>query len=140
LPAGLNAAVSLLLHDPGESEWIYLNGKLVAENVSHSPTGHEFRLAPGLLRTVTNVLAIIATPREGRNRGDGGQNNGSPAVVKIVTPPGEWKRSVFNGLAQVIVQSSRDPGEIKLTAHAEHLSPATVTLRSQAADPQPYVP
>jgi beta-galactosidase len=140
LPAGPNATVSLLVHDLGESEWVYLNGKMVAENVQRSPTGHEFKLAPDLFRTDTNVLAIIATPREERNRGEGNRNAGSPAVVKIVTPPGEWKRSVFNGLAQVIVQSSRKSGEIKLTARAEHLSPATVALRSQAVDPQPSVP
>ena len=30
--------------------------------------------------------------------------------------PCEWKRSVFNRLAQVIVQFTREPGEIKLTA------------------------
>ena len=140
LPAAPNTTVSLLVRDPGESEWIYLNGKLVADNVPHSSTGHEFKLTPELLRTGTNVLAIIATPRQERNRGEGNRNAGSPVVVKIVTPPGEWKRSVFNGLAQVIVQSSKEPGEIKLTARADHLSPATVTLQSQPVDQQPSVP
>jgi len=140
LPASPNAAVSLLVRDLGESEWVYLNGKLVAENVPPSPTGHEFRLAPGQLRTDTNVLAIIATPREGRGRSEGNRTAGSPAVVKMVKPPGEWKRSVFNGLAQVIVQSSRDPGEIKLTARAKSLSPGTVTLQAQLVEPQPLVP
>jgi beta-galactosidase len=139
-PAGPNATVSLLLHDLGENEWVYLNGKSVVENVPHSPTGHEFRLAPDLLRTGTNVLAIIATPREGRGQGEGNRTAGSPVAVKVVTPPGEWKRCVFNGLAQVIVQSSKEPGEIKLTASTEHLSPATVTLQSQAAKAQPFVP
>jgi beta-galactosidase len=140
LSPGSNTVVSLLLRDLGESEWIYLNGKPVAENVPRNPAGHEFRLVPGWLRTGTNVLAIIATPREGRGRGDGGRNNDSPAVVKVVTPPGDWRRSVFNGLAQVIVQSSRAPGEIKLTAQAKNLSPVTVTLQSRAVDPPPSVP
>ncbi len=140
LTAAPNTTVSLLIHNLGESEWIYLNGKLLAENVLHNPTGHEFKLTPDLLRTGTNVVAIIATPRQERNRGEGNRDAGSPAVIKIVTPPGEWKRSVFNGLAQVIVQSTKEPGEIKLTARADHLSPATVTLQSQAVAPQPSVP
>jgi len=32
---------------------------------------------------------------------------------KPVVP--QWQRSVFNGLAQIIVKSSKKPGEIKLT-------------------------
>jgi beta-galactosidase len=43
----------------------------------------------------------------------------------------EWKRSVFNGLAQIIVQSTKEPGAIKLTASADGLSPATVSVSSQ---------
>jgi beta-galactosidase len=47
---------------------------------------------------------------------------------------------VFNGLAQVIVQSSKDAGEIKLTATAEGLQPATATITTQAAAARPSVP
>jgi beta-galactosidase len=52
----------------------------------------------------------------------------------------EWKRSVFNGLAQIIVQSTREPGAIKLTATAKGLSPATVSVQSQPCTPRPAVP
>ena len=51
-----------------------------------------------------------------------------------------WSRSLFNGLAQVIVQSSKDTGEIKLTASAEGLKPMTVSIQSQACTPRPSVP
>ena len=52
----------------------------------------------------------------------------------------EWKRSVFNGLAQIIVQSTKEPGAIKLTASADGLSPAIVSVPSQPCAPQPSVP
>jgi beta-galactosidase len=52
----------------------------------------------------------------------------------------EWRRSVFNGLAQIIVQSTQEPGAIKLTATAEGLSPATVSVPSQPCTPRPVVP
>ena len=52
----------------------------------------------------------------------------------------EWKRSVFNGLAQIIVQSTQQPGAIKLTATADGLSPATVSVQSQSCAPRPAVP
>ena len=139
LLAGPNTTVSLLVRDLGESEWVYLNGRMVAENVHRSTTGHEFKLAPGLLRTGTNVLALIATPRAGRGRDEGNRNTGSPAVAKIVTPPGEWKRSVFNGLAQVIVQSTGRPGEITLTATASGLSQGVLKLQTQSTPLRPAV-
>jgi beta-galactosidase len=51
-----------------------------------------------------------------------------------------WKRSVFNGLAQIIMQSAIEPGEIKLTASADGLSPATVAIQSLPCTPRPAVP
>jgi hypothetical protein len=41
-----------------------------------------------------------------------------------------WQRSVFNGLAQIIIQSTREPGEIKLTAGMDGLSPVTASVSS----------
>jgi beta-galactosidase len=42
-----------------------------------------------------------------------------------------WKRSLFNGLAQVIVQSTGEPGEITLTATSKDLVPAVLKLQAQ---------
>jgi beta-galactosidase len=44
-----------------------------------------------------------------------------------------WSRSVFNGLAQVIIQSTKVAGEIKLTARADGLKPATISVQSQSS-------
>jgi len=51
-----------------------------------------------------------------------------------------WSRSLFNGLAQVIVQSTRDAGEIKLTATADGLAPTTAAVQTQTCTPRPSVP
>jgi HSP20 family molecular chaperone IbpA len=45
--------------------------------------------------------------------------------------PPDWKRSLFNGLAQVLVQSTREPGEITLTASSPGLSPKELKLQTQ---------
>jgi beta-galactosidase len=45
---------------------------------------------------------------------------------------GGWKRSLFNGLAQVIVRSTGEAGEIILTAASKDLAPAALKLQ---ADP-----
>jgi beta-galactosidase len=53
-------------------------------------------------------------------------------------PP--WSRSLFNGLAQIIVQSTRNAGEIKLTATADGLTPAAAVVNAQPSKPRPFVP
>jgi beta-galactosidase len=50
-----------------------------------------------------------------------------------------WSRSLFNGLAQVIVQSTKDAGEIKLTATADGLAPATTVVQTQPCTLRPSV-
>jgi beta-galactosidase len=52
-------------------------------------------------------------------------------VVLISNPvPPVWSRSVFNGLAQIIVQSTGQAGELKLTASAEGLQPMTTLIQA----------
>src|ERR1035437_7614703 len=53
------------------------------------------------------------------------------AELYAVTGVPPWARSLFNGLAQIIVQSTRDAGEIKLTATADGLTPATAAVQTQ---------
>jgi beta-galactosidase len=71
-----------------------------------------------------------------------GVGNGDPSCHepdKYPTQSG-WQRSAFCGLAQVIVQSSKDSGKIKLTATADGLQPTTISLQSQSCTPRPRVP
>jgi beta-galactosidase len=66
-----------------------------------------------------------------------GVGNGDPNSHE---PEKGNRRSLFNGLAQVIVQSTRDAGEIKLTATADGLAPATAVMQTQPCTPRPYIP
>ncbi len=47
------------------------------------------------------------------------------------TSAAPWSRSLFNGLAQVIVQSTRNPGEFKLIASADGLRSASSVVQTQ---------
>ena len=66
-----------------------------------------------------------------------GLGNGDPNSHE---PEQGGRRSLFNGLAQVIVQSTPDAGEIKLTATADVLTPATAVVQAQPCAPRPSVP
>ena len=74
---------------------------------------------------------------EGENTIAVGVNNlgGPGGVARGVSlvycePPLEphWQRSVFNGFAQVLVQSTKGSGGIELTATAEGLDPKAITI------------
>jgi beta-galactosidase len=140
LQSAKGVTVSLLLRDLGEQQWIYINGKTVAQNVARAAAGHQFDFDSAMLRPGKNVITIIASPMSAERGGRGGQAapaRGSAAVVKVVTQAESWKRNLFNGLAQVIVQSTGQPGEITLTATSGSLTPAVLKLQSQSAPPRP---
>ena len=69
-----------------------------------------------------------------------GVNKGVCLRMPEPPPPVEWRRSVFNGLAQIIVQSSKEAGAIKLTARSAGLQPATILLQAKTVAPRPAVP
>jgi beta-galactosidase len=72
-----------------------------------------------------------------------GVGNGDPSSHEpdcVVGASAAWKRSLFNGLAQVIVQTTKEAGEIKLTATAAGMAPAITVLKSQPVTPRPSVP
>jgi beta-galactosidase len=50
------------------------------------------------------------------------------------------ERTLFNGLAQVIVQADAAIGEVHLTASGEGLKPAEVVLTVKKASLRPAVP
>jgi len=112
---------------------IYVNGELAGE--THGSPSPSFDIRKRLHAGV-NTVAVIVT-----SHGDsGGLANGVSVEIQGEPTEAHWQRSTFNGLAQVIVQSDKQPGEIKLTASADGLQPATVTISSEPATPRPAVP
>ncbi len=83
--------------------------------------------AEGLRVPTAGHHAAFAISGPGRILGVG---NGDPTCHESDLAP---SRSLFNGLAQVLVQTGRAAGEIILTASAEGLALATLKIRSQAS-------
>jgi beta-galactosidase len=102
------------------------------------------------------ILKVEALDKEGRAvptasnfigfkvSGDGaliGVGNGDPNCQESDKEP---KRSLFNGLAQVIVQSTRRDGEIHIEAVKEgwdgpELTPAKLAIKTKKVEPRPAV-
>ena len=114
--------------------WYFLNGQFIGES-------HDWQAQPvfdikKFIHAGDNVIAVGVN----NSVGQGGLNPN--VTVKIIghtsAPP--WSRSLFNGLAQVIVQSTREAGEFKLTATADGLVPATTVVSTQPCAFRPSVP
>jgi beta-galactosidase len=70
-----------------------------------------------------------------------GAGNGDPNCQESDKGP---KRSLFNGLAQVILQSTQSAGRITLEAHAEgspgpELPTATLTIATRRVERRPAI-
>jgi beta-galactosidase len=114
--------------------WYFVNSHFVGE--SHDWQAQPIFDVKKFLHAGDNVIAVgvyNGVAQGGLNPNVNVQIIGHAAVAP-------WSRSLFNGLAQVIVQSTRDAGEIKLTATADGLAPATATLTTQPGAPRPSVP
>lgn len=136
LTAGdLNAAnAQACFSDCDDEGWYFVNGQFVGES-------HDWQAQPifdikKFVHAGDNVIAVGVD----NGFGQGGLNPN--VTVKIIghanVPP--WSRSLFNGLAQIIVQSTRDAGEFKLTATADGLAPAKAVVQTQPRASRPSVP
>src|SRR2546425_13085234 len=58
-----------------------------------------------------NTVAVVVQ----NGAGEGGVNKGVTLDLEQMPVAAHWRRSAFNGLAQVIVQTTHQPGRITLT-------------------------
>jgi beta-galactosidase len=117
-----------------EEGFIYVNGVQVGE--SHDWQAPAVLDVKPYLHPGDNTVAVAVANWSG----PGGLNKGVTLEFQDKPAAPAWQRSVFNGLAQIIVQSTGTPGEIRLTARAGELSPASATVQSQPCPLRPAVP
>jgi beta-galactosidase len=123
---------------PVEGQAIYVNGHLIAEKIKRDESNQGFPLPKSILRKGRNVYALVGTELLRRWTWD--NINNDPGSIRTVIPEGQWKRSLFSGLAQVIVQSDKKPGTITLKADSVGLSGAVLNIETQAVSLRPSVP
>jgi beta-galactosidase len=134
-----DARLTLLTRSLGGEQSISLNGQLLAKGARGHDGGDEIGIDPSALRRDKNVIAVLAIRPAGGWSGRG-RGAAAPAVLRVLKPAATWRRSLFNGLAQVIVQSSTEPGDIVLVAESPGLARAELKIESAPAPVRPSVP
>jgi beta-galactosidase len=114
--------------------WYFVNGQFVGE--SHDWQAQPIFDVKKFLHAGDNVIAVGVY----NGVAQGGLNPNVNVQIIGHTSAAPWSRSLFNGLAQVIVQSTKDAGKIKLTATSDGLAPATARVQTQPCAPRPSLP
>jgi beta-galactosidase len=114
---------------------VYVNGKLVGKDIKREDLNQVFVLDHSILQKGRNIVAFEGKPLEKRNQWE--QISTDPGTIKVLNPAQQWKRKTFNGLAQIIVKTTKQSGEIILSATSDGLTPSSVKLISNAIVSRP---
>jgi beta-galactosidase len=124
---------TLELHLPtlGSKTTLWLNGRELARDIDTATVGPALRLDQTQLIAGVNRVQLIVKPFDD-------PLNHIPELTQLgsmraFTPAPPARRSLFNGLAQVIVQSTREPGKIRLTAKSDGLAAAESIITARPA-------
>ena len=111
-----------------ENQSLYVNGKLIASGIKRNSPDQVFTLDVANLNEGINEYAITGQRFRLTHQWD--EPNTDPGVVQVIFPADAWKRKAFNGLAEVIIQSTGEAGEIKLKAISDNLGEAEISIKT----------
>jgi beta-galactosidase len=128
--AGPGERIALTIDVLGPDQKVYLNGREVT--ASRVDGANLIILPASELAPANSLTYVLGAPRGGiQQLFDRSANTNNWGVVRVASEPAPWQRSVFNGWAQVIVQSTGAPGEATLTAKSDGLAPSTIRFQSR---------
>ncbi|RYY22704.1 MAG: DUF4982 domain-containing protein [Sphingobacteriaceae bacterium] len=121
------SALTFFYKSVGKKQSIYINGNLIAANLDEHAKGDIVTIDQKYLHSGQNTIAIVTIPT--RKVHDWDVLNTDPGLVQYQIPASTWKRKLFNGLAQVIVQAEgKTAGDIILTAQANGLAKKVLVI------------
>jgi beta-galactosidase len=121
-----NNEVTFFYQKVGVDAVVFVNGNKVLPS-DLDPL--KYVLKTNILKQRTNTIHIIATPVHKVRDWD--VINSNPGTIQVVTPSEAWKRKLFNGYAQVIVQADATGQEILLTATAKDIKDGAVVIKKK---------
>ena len=130
--------INLMTKSIVENQSVYVNGHLIASAIKRDAPNQLFRLDHAILVAGKNIYAV--TGQRFRKKQQWDEPNTDPGLVQIRDAALPWKRHVFNGFAQVIVQSTGQPGEITLIGSASGLQQAALKIRTEPVARRASVP
>lgn len=95
---------------------VFINGTKVNSNAEDV---QKYILSSDILKEGKNTIHIITKPLQKINDWD--VMNTDPGIIQVVKPAESWKRKLFNGYAQIIIQKNENGKDVVLSASAKGL-------------------
>ncbi len=102
-----------------ENQSIYINGQRIATHIIRNDSKQSFLLKKNFLRPGKNIIAFVG--QRFRKKHEYDEPNTDPGLIQVWNPAPLWQRKLFNGWAQVIIQSTGDTGEIIFKTESDGL-------------------
>ncbi len=125
-PLDENTVVHLFAKSIVENQTIYINGVMIASGVRRDDPNQSYQIDKSVLKAGLNSYAV--TGQRFRKKHQWDEPNTNPGVIQVFNPSPQWQRTLFNGLAQIIIQATDETGEIIFNATSDGLKPARIKL------------
>lgn len=103
---------------------VFVNGNKIAASAEDD---QKYVLNSNVLMQGINTIQIIAPPLQKIKEWD--VMNTDPGIIQVITPSEGWKRKLFNGYAQIIIQKDENANEVVLSATANGLNAGNLVLK-----------
>jgi beta-galactosidase len=123
-----NDTVNLFTKSIVENQSIYINGELIKTNIKRDDPNQFFQLDHNIIKKGKNNYAVTGKRFRLRHRWD--EPNRDPGLLQIIRPAEQWKRRVFNGLAQIIIQSGMKSEKLILKASSPGLQLSEIKIET----------
>ncbi|HSC52281.1 MAG TPA: beta-galactosidase GalA [Phnomibacter sp.] len=114
----------------GVQQVVYINGVKVSPVLNGDAA---IRIDAKLLQPHANIIAIVAKPLLKKQPWD--VISTDPGVLQVFSPAATWQRKLFNGYAQLLVQSTGEEGNIEIKVTGGQLKTATIQLQAKKNEP-----
>ncbi|MDX9847930.1 MAG: beta-galactosidase GalA [Tenuifilaceae bacterium] len=108
---------------------LFVNGKLIGSEIKRDDPNQVFLLDHSILKEGVNDVVFAGIPFVKQTQWE--EINTNPGTLKVYNPPLQWRCKVFNGLAQIIVRSTGEKGEIAIGAVADGLLPSRIKILAE---------
>jgi beta-galactosidase len=108
----------------GTSTVVFVNGNKITPSTDDP---QKYILSSTFLKQGTNTIQIIAPPLQKARDWD--VMNTDPGIIQVINPAEQWKRKLFNGYAQIIIQMDENNSGVILSASAKGLKAETLVLK-----------
>lgn len=116
--------VSFFYKKIGVETVVFVNGNKVEPSAEDA---QKYILNSAILKEGKNTIHIATTPLQKIKDWD--VMNTDPGIIQIITPAESWKRKLFNGYAQIIIQNEENAKEVVLSASAKGLKAGSLSFK-----------